>query len=73
MTTKQRILLRTAENTCYSLKCALNLLEVTHMTMEREDGPGQYTDALFGLWDYLDRLQADLEDAVEAVYEQKER
>lgn len=73
MKIEQMILLKTAEETCHSLKCALVLLETTHMVMEQEDGPKQYTDALFGLWDYLFRLQADLEDAVGAEYEQRRR
>lgn len=68
MTIAQMYLLRTAETTTHALRCALVLLETTHMTMEQADSPQQYLDGLYGLWDYLDHLADDLQEAVDVSY-----
>lgn len=68
MTISQMYLLRTAESTSHALRCGMVLLETTHMIMEQSDSPQQYLDGLYGLWDYLDHLADDLQDAVDVAY-----
>lgn len=72
MTVKQRFLFSSVEEVSHGLKCAVNILEAIHMTMEREESPMEFVDSLFGLWDYLNRLQEELEATVKEMYEQKE-
>lgn len=74
MSMKERFLQETAEETNHSLKCALNILETIHMTMERDENPKAYTNALFGLWEYISQVNENLEEALDAVHqEQKEK
>lgn len=72
MTVKQRFLFSSVEGVSHGLKCAVNILKAIHMTMEREESPRGFTDSLFGLWDYLNRLQEELEETVQEIYDQKE-
>lgn len=63
-------LIRTAETITHALRCGMVLLETTELAMDRSDCPQQYLDGLYGVWDYLDHLADDLQEAVEAAYEE---
>lgn len=57
---------------CYNIECGVNLVSAVHTAMT--EGPyaaGEFTDALYAAFDYLDDKQKQLRAAVDGLFEER--
>ena len=72
MQAKSRFPLGDADNIQFRIKCGIDILGAIQEVMEcGKNDISNYTDAVYGVYDYLSSLNDELRESIEACFEEE--